>query len=192
MSFSSYLDKIVGREVSFQAAVIPRVTDFDSPHTSLNEILYRAFHECNQPSDAWNFSKFSSFANSRAFSRIIFPWIWIGIFSDLCNSSHLKQAKLTCTYVPSFIRCLLVPPLLLNEVTILSLFFFHVDSVFFGTLNVLDTSLIATPRSISVNAAYLSSKVCSQLRRFFPVILAFLYNNNHTLRLHQQFSIVTL
>ena len=152
MSFSSYLDKIVDREVSFQAGVISGLTDFDSPDTSLNEILDRTFHEWNQPSDAWNFSKFSSFANSRAFSWIIFHWI--GIFSDLCISSHLKQDKLTCSYSPSFTRCLLVPAPLLNAVTILSLFFFHVDSVFFGTFNFLETSLLATPRSISSNAAY--------------------------------------
>ena len=52
MSFSLYLDRIVGREVSFHAFVISGVTDPDSPDTSLNEILYQVFEACNQPSNA--------------------------------------------------------------------------------------------------------------------------------------------
>ena len=52
MSFSLYLDRIVGRDVSFHAFVISRVTDPDSPDTSLNEILYQVSQACNQPFDA--------------------------------------------------------------------------------------------------------------------------------------------
>ena len=136
--------------------------------------LYQPFHECNQPSDAWNFSKFSFFGNSSTFSWIIFPWI--GIFSNLCIRSQLKQAKLTCTYIPSFICCLLVSPLLLNTATILPLFFFHIDNVFFGTLNFLQRSLLATPHSIFINAAYLTSKA-----------LLISYNTCHSLQQESHF-----
>ena len=46
MSFSFYLDRIVGRDVSFHAFVIPEVTDLDSPDASLNEVLYQVFQAC--------------------------------------------------------------------------------------------------------------------------------------------------
>ena len=53
-----------------------------------------------------------------------------------------------------------------------SLFFFHMDRVYFGTLNFLETSLLVSPRSISVNAANFRSNVCSLWHRLFPAILA--------------------
>ena len=87
MSFSLYLDRIVGRDVSFHAFVISGVTNLDSPDTSLNEILYRVLRACNQPSDAWNFSISNCSAKPRAFSGKIVPLI--GMFSDLCTSNHL-------------------------------------------------------------------------------------------------------
>ena len=77
----------IGRDVSFHAFAISGVTDLDSPDTSLNEILYRVFQACKQPSDVWNFSIFNCFAKPKAFSRKIVPLI--GMFSDLCISNHL-------------------------------------------------------------------------------------------------------
>ena len=87
MSFSLYLDRIVGRDVLFHAFVISGVTDLDSPDTSSNEILYRVFQTFNQLSDAWNFSIFNCFAKPKAFSCKIVPLI--GMFSGLCISNHL-------------------------------------------------------------------------------------------------------
>ena len=86
MSFSLYLDRIIGRYVSFHAFVISGVADRDSPNTSLNEILYQVFQACNQPPDAWNFSIFNYFAKPRAFSCKIVSLI--GMFSDICISKH--------------------------------------------------------------------------------------------------------
>ena len=131
MSFSLYLDRIIGRYASFHAFVISGVADRDSPNTSLNEISYQVFQACNHPPDAWNFSIFNCFAKPRAFSFKIVSLI--GMFSDICISKHLQQAKSACSYVLSFICYLLVPPLLLNAAMIFSLFFFHVERVFFGT-----------------------------------------------------------
>ena len=45
MSFSLYLDKIVGREVSFQAAAISGVTDFDFPDTSWTKYIKRTIYK---------------------------------------------------------------------------------------------------------------------------------------------------
>ena len=86
MSFSFYLDRIVGRDVSFHAFVIPEETDLDFPDASLNEVLYQVFQACTQPSDAWNFSIFNCFAKPMTFSSKIVPLI--GMFSDLCISNH--------------------------------------------------------------------------------------------------------
>ena len=116
VSFSLYLDKTVGRHVSFHAFVISGVADLDSPDTSLNAILYRVFQWYNQPSDAWNLSTFNCFAKPRVLSCKIFPLI--GMISDLCISNHFQEAKLTYSYFPSFIYCLLVSPLLLNAANI--------------------------------------------------------------------------
>ena len=143
---------------SFHAFVISGVADLDSPDTSLNTILYRVFQWCNQPSDAWNFSTFNCFARPRVLSCKIVPLI--GMFSDLCISNHFQEAKLTYSYFPSFIYCLLVSPLLLNAANIFSLFFLHVGRVFFGTLNFFETSLLESPRSISINVAYFTPNIC--------------------------------
>ena len=87
MSFSLYLDRIIGRYASFHAFVISGVADRDSPNTSLNEISYQVFQACNHPPDAWNFSIFNCFAKPRAFSFKIVSLI--GMFSDICISKHL-------------------------------------------------------------------------------------------------------
>ena len=84
---NKHVHRIVGRDVSFHVFVISGVTDLISTDTSLNEILYRVFQACNQPSDACNFSIFNCSAKSRTFSCKIVPLI--GMFSDLCISNHL-------------------------------------------------------------------------------------------------------
>ena len=71
MFFNSYLDRIVGRLVSFNGAVISEVHDFSSPDAYLKVALYLTFHLSSKPSEALKSSRFNDDANSKAlFLRI--------------------------------------------------------------------------------------------------------------------------
>ena len=61
MSVKSKLeDKTVGRDVSNQALTISGVTDFDSPETASNDMLFLSFQRRSQPFDALKSSVFNS------------------------------------------------------------------------------------------------------------------------------------
>ena len=86
-----------------------------------------------------------------AFSLSIGPLI--GIFSIRNISNHLWTALLTCSNFSGLTRFDICP--LLNCLNIFSLFFFQVDNVLLGTLNMAATSFGAVPFSNSLRALYL-------------------------------------
>ena len=118
--------------------------------------------------------------NQGLFLVKLFHWLGcsqISVLVTICNKLNFTRSS-----VPSFIRCLLVPPLLLNAAVIFSLLFFHLDRVFFGTSNFFETSLLESPRSIYTNAAYFTSNVCLLWRHLFPVMLVISSKSQEQLR----------
>ena len=88
ISFSSYFDKMVGKYVSLQLAVISGVTAFSCPDTALKVTLCLCFHLSSHPSGAQKSVNSRFFANLRAFSLIIIP-----LTGMLFERALLKQVK---------------------------------------------------------------------------------------------------
>ena len=150
-----YLDKIVGRVVSFHGAVISAVQELPSPDTVLNETLYLFFQRSSQPSDAWNLLILIFSVSSLAF---IF-----GIDADTTTfllvtvKSHLKlrSSKLANSPCLSLLRFHLFPCVFI-DLKFYSLFLIQVDSVFFWMPYFIATWNFDDPSSTSFKAAYLS------------------------------------
>ena len=97
-------------------------------------------------------------ANWRAFS--LSPLI--ETFSLHRIRNHLCTAFLSSSYFSGFTLFEIRPLLYFSK--ILSLFFFHVDKVFFGTPKREATSLWGVPFSNSLSALYIVFMICSAQR----------------------------
>ena len=155
MSFRSQFDKRVGRDVFNHALTISGVTDFDSPETVLNDIIFLSFQRCSQPSEAWMFSVCNSLAKITAFSWIMQAnngTLWLRIVRN-----QLKIALSINSWLPHFNFCLLKLVPFFRTSKSFSLFLTQVNKVFLGTLYLAATSLLLSPFSRSLSAWYFSS-----------------------------------
>ena len=116
------------------------------------------FHLSNQPSHAWKFLDVSSLAKYNVFSLI--KTRLTRTFSDLSHLHHLSTALLNWSQVSTFSLFVVALPSW-KTWKILSLFFFHVESVFAGKPNNYATSLLVLPFCSSNKASHLSSRFCS-------------------------------
>ena len=86
-SFSLYIEKMVGKQVSLQLAVISGITAFSSPDTALKVKLCLCFNLSSRPSEAQKSVNSWLFARLRAFSLMIIPLV--GCIASLLHQFHL-------------------------------------------------------------------------------------------------------
>ena len=109
----------------------------------------------------------------------LFHWLGCSQISVLVTICNKLINLLLCSF---FYSLPFSPATTLECSDYFSLFFFHKGRVFFGTLNFFMTFLLESPRSISINAAYFMSIVCSLWRRLFPAMLAISSKSQQQLR----------